>query len=97
MPLVAPTITRKTKVKRTSDDAGADGCATVLYNCNCHTFESVIAQLMYAIGCTESAARRYAHIAHSGGKVTVFTGTRDACEDVADKLAQIGLVVRVTG
>ena len=92
-----PNTTKVTKVKRISHDGLGDGCSTVLFNCNCHTFESVIAQVVYAVGCSLSAARRYAHIAHTNGKVTVFSGTREECEQVADKLAEIGLVVRVTG
>lgn len=31
---------------------------TVLHNCNCHTFDAVIAQLMWALPCGFSEARR---------------------------------------
>lgn len=88
------TVTAKrTEAKRTPSEG--EECATVLCNCNCHTFDSVISQLMHAVGCSFEAARRYAEIAHGTGKVSVYRGERDACEAVADKLAEIGLVVRV--
>lgn len=92
---VAPTTTFDSKTKRTSHDTSGEGSKVVLYNCNCHTFESVITQLIYAIGCTYEVANRYAHIVHLNGKATVYTGTQEQCDDVADKLAEIGLIVRV--
>lgn len=92
----APATTIHSKNKKTSRDTNGEGCKVVLYNCNCHTFESVITQLMYAIGCTYEAGNRYAHIVHLSGKATVYTGTQEKCDDVADKLAEIGLIVRVT-
>jgi ATP-dependent Clp protease adaptor protein ClpS len=92
----APSSTKKTKPRSTSHSGSGDGCKTILFNCNCHTFDSVIEQLMYAIGCTYAAGKRYAHIIHTTGQATVFTGTQEECDDVADKLAEIGLKVRVT-
>ncbi|KKS28838.1 MAG: hypothetical protein UU89_C0026G0004 [Parcubacteria group bacterium GW2011_GWC2_42_11] len=32
----------------------------------------------------------------SNGKSTVYTGAQEKCDDVADKLAEIGLIVRIT-
>lgn len=92
---IAPT--HHTRTKRTVH-TGADGAhRTVLFNCNCHTFESVIIQLVYATGMSEATACKYAEIVHTYGKATVFQGSEEACSTVADKLAEIGLVVRVEG
>ena len=87
---------KQSKTKRVSCDTTGSGSKVVLFNCNCHTFDSVITQLMYAIGCSYEAANRYAHVIHLNGQATVYTGTQEKCDDVADKLAEIGLIVRVT-
>lgn len=95
MSSASPTQQKYTKTRKNDGAGSGDAHKTILFNCNCHTFESVIDQLIYALGCSYEAARRFAHIAHSNGKATVFTGTQDACDAVADKLAEIGLMVRV--
>lgn len=87
--------TQKTKTKKVNNDASGDLQKVLLFNCNCHTFDSVIFQLMYATECSFEQAKRYAHIAHLNGKATVFTGTLKKCDLVADKLAEIGLIVRI--
>ncbi len=92
----APTHEKKSKTKRSRGDEGDEGRAVTLFNCNCHTIESVIDQLMYALPCSFESARRYAYIAHTNGQAKVFTGKRKECEIVADKLAEIGLKVRIT-
>lgn len=84
----------KPVTKRTGGSGGKH--QTILFNCNCHTFDSVISQLIYALNCSYEAARRYAHVTHTNGQATVYTGTQEKCDDVADKLAEIGLRVRVT-
>lgn len=88
---------RTTQTKRVDTDTTGSGHETVLFNCNCHTFEAVIVQLMYAIACTEATAAKYADLVHHFGQATVFRGSEEACNDGADKLAEIGLTVRVTG
>ena len=92
----SPATTIHSKTKRTSHNSAGNGCKVILYNCNCHTFDSVITQLVYAIQCSYEAANRFAHVIHLTGKATVCTGTQEKCDDVADKLAEIGLIVRVT-
>ena len=92
----APVTTIHVKTKKTSHDTNGKSSKVVLYNCNCHTFDSVITQLMYATGCTYEAGNRFAHIIHLNGKSTVYTGAQEKCDDVADKLAEIGLIVRIT-
>ncbi len=69
---------------------------TVLYNCECHSFDEVIEQIMLAIKCTEATASQYAMTAHQLGCVAVFKGTKEKCEQVADVLGSIGLNVKVS-
>jgi hypothetical protein len=68
----------------------------VLFNCNCHTFDVVIDQLMKAINCTESTASQLANVADQLGSVTVYKGPKGRCEDVAGILSSAGLEARVT-
>lgn len=69
---------------------------TVLFNCNCHTFDTVIDQLMKAINCTYTTASQLANVADQLGSVTVFRGTKEKCEDVSGILTSVGLVAQVT-
>lgn len=94
--MTSPTHRKDTKTKATNTDGSDNAHQTILFNCNCHTFESVIDQLIYAVECSYGAARRFAHIAHTSGQVTVKKGSQEECDLVADKLAEIGLKVRVT-
>lgn len=68
---------------------------TILFNCDCHEFEAVVRQLVQAIGCSEITASQLAYIAHQFGCASVFKGTREKCEQVANVLGSIGLVVKV--
>lgn len=69
---------------------------TILFNCNCHTFDDVISQLVLAIGCSEATASQIAYVVHTFGSAEVYKGEKEACEKVADTLGRIGLLVRVT-
>jgi ATP-dependent Clp protease adaptor protein ClpS len=67
----------------------------ILFNCDCHSFDTVVVQLMKATGCTEMQAVMYADVAEQFGLVTVFYGSREACIGVAKILASIALDVKV--
>ncbi|MBX9723554.1 MAG: ATP-dependent Clp protease adaptor ClpS [Candidatus Obscuribacterales bacterium] len=69
---------------------------TILFNCNCHTFDTVIEQLMKAINCSYIKASQLANVADQLGSVTVCTGTKGKCEDVAGILGSVGLEAHVT-
>ncbi|MFQ5897428.1 MAG: ATP-dependent Clp protease adaptor ClpS [Candidatus Methylomirabilia bacterium] len=69
---------------------------TVLHNCDCHTFEEVVRQLMKAIGCSEAEGWELAWQVHNTGKAVVKAGTEEECVRVGSILAEIGLVVTVT-
>jgi hypothetical protein len=65
----------------------------ILYNCDCHSFDEVIAQLMIATGCGPSTAEQIAEEAHHLGRAVAFSGEEEECERVADILRSIGLQV----
>ncbi|HZS33095.1 MAG TPA: ATP-dependent Clp protease adaptor ClpS, partial [Methylomirabilota bacterium] len=68
---------------------------TILWNCDCHTFEQVARQLMKAIGCSYDDGMAIAWRVHHDGRAVVRAGSRDDCERVARILAEIGLRVSV--
>lgn len=79
-----------------SADAGTDsGWKTILFNCDCHTFDQVEAQLIKAIRCTLSQARKFSTEVHTKGSAIVYRGPRERCEAVAMVLDSIGLITRV--
>lgn len=69
---------------------------TVLHNCECHTFEEVVKQLMKAIACSEERGWELAWQVHNTGKAVVKVGAETECVRVGNVLASIGLVVTVT-
>jgi ATP-dependent Clp protease adaptor protein ClpS len=69
---------------------------TILYNCDCHTFEDVVKQLVKAIGCSEDRGWEIAWEVHNTGKSVVKVGPESECVRVGNILAAIGLVVTVT-
>lgn len=69
---------------------------TVLFNCDCHTFDQVERQLMKATGCSLGTARGFAWEAHRKGAVEVFEGGKEACRRVAEVLCEAGLRARAT-
>ena len=68
---------------------------TILWNCDCHTFEQVAGQLMKAIGCSYDDGMGIAWRVHNDGRAVVRVGPRPECERVARVLAEIGLQVSV--
>jgi ATP-dependent Clp protease adaptor protein ClpS len=69
---------------------------TILHNCDCHTFEQVVQQLMKAIGCSEERGWELAWEVHNTGRAVVKVGPETECVRVGNILAAIGLVVTVT-
>ncbi len=68
---------------------------TILHNCDCHTFEEVVRQLMKAIGCSEAEGWEIAWRVHNTGKAVVKVGAEEECVRVGNILAEIGLIVTV--
>ena len=69
---------------------------TILHNCDCHTFEDVVKQLVKAIACSEDRAWEIAWEVHNTGKAVVKVGPEAECVRVGNVLAATGLVVTVT-
>ena len=68
---------------------------TILHNCDCHTFEDVVRQLIKAISCTEDRAWEIAWEVHNTGKSVVKVGPETECVRVGNILGAIGLIVTV--
>jgi ATP-dependent Clp protease adapter protein ClpS len=68
---------------------------TILHNCECHTFEQVVRQLMKAIACSEAEGWEIAWRVHNTGKAVVKIGPETECVRVGNILAAIGLIVTV--
>jgi len=82
-------------VEEIGQEAVAPPWMTVLHNCECHTFEQVVAQLQKAIGCSEAKGWEIAWQVHNTGKAVVKVGAETECVRVGNVLAAIGLVVTV--
>jgi ATP-dependent Clp protease adapter protein ClpS len=68
---------------------------TILHNCECHTFEEVVRQLMKAIACSEAEGWEIAQRVHNTGRAVVKVGAEEECVKVGNILAEIGLIVTV--
>lgn len=68
----------------------------ILFNCNCHTFDEVIEQLMITLGCSSEKASQLTYVADQFGSVKVYEGNKEDCERVADIIGSTGLVVKVS-
>ena len=69
---------------------------TILFNCNCHSFDEVARQLMKAIRVSLARGMEIANVVHTSGKAVVYTGHRERCEAVAMVLEEIGLLTKVS-
>ena len=78
-----------------TDTAVGPPWMTILHNCNCHTFEEVVHQLMKAIACSEAEGWEIAWRVHNTGKAVVKVGAEEECVKVGNILAEIGLIVTV--
>jgi ATP-dependent Clp protease adapter protein ClpS len=94
---MAPSTLKKPgKEKKTTDGTThKDPWNTVLFNCNCHTFDQVARQLMKAVRVSYDQGMALANVVHTQGKAVVYTGHRERCEAVAMVLEDIKLIVKV--
>ncbi len=79
------------KTDSESNDGGP--YVVILYNCDCHTPDEVVEQLLKA---TEHPIQRCIDImfeAHTRGRSIAYTGSSEACERAARILRQIRLQV----
>ena len=88
-------VVPESDVEEIAQEAVAPPWMTVLHNCECHTFEQVVRQLIKAIACTEEKAWEIAWQVHNTGKGVVKVGPEAECVRVGGILASIGLIVTV--
>ncbi len=75
---------------------GGEGHQVFLFNCDCHSFAQVIAQLLKAVpGMTHALAEELAWRVHNNGLAEVYRGGYEECERVARILGETGLIVQV--
>jgi ATP-dependent Clp protease adaptor protein ClpS len=75
---------------------GGEGSKVFLFNCECHTFEDVITQLLKAVpGMTRPLAEELAWRVHNTGLAEVYRGGASDCDRVAKILGETGLIVQV--
>jgi ATP-dependent Clp protease adaptor protein ClpS len=96
-----PVATRKgsAQVKKVEDPADTEhdhGWNVILFNCDCHSFDSVESILLKAVRCSLSQARAFSWEIHSKGSAVVYQGALERCEAVADVIASIGLQVKLS-
>ena len=73
-----------------------EGSKVFLFNCNCHTFDDAIAQLVKAVpGMTSAQAEEIAWRVHNTGLAEVYRGGASDCDRVARILGETGLIVQV--
>ncbi len=73
-----------------------EGSKVFLFNCECHTFEEVITQLVKAVpGMTRPLAEELAWRVHTQGLAEVYRGGASECDRVAKVLGETGLIVQV--
>jgi len=94
--LGGPVETPEVQDIESTDIAVAPPWMTILHNCDCHTFEEVVKQLMKAIGCSEERGWELAWQVHNTGKAVVKVAPEAECVRVGNILAAIGLIVTVT-
>jgi ATP-dependent Clp protease adapter protein ClpS len=91
-----PGTSPEVEAEQSEETALAPPWITILYNCDCHTFEDVVKQLMKAIACSEDRGWEIAWEVHNTGKAVVKVGPETECVRVGNVLASIGLIVTVT-
>ncbi len=75
---------------------GGQGSKVFLFNCNCHSFDDVITQLVKAVpGMTPAQAEEIAWRVHTTGLAEVYRGGATECDRVARILGETGLIVQV--
>ena len=92
-----PDVLTVEDVETALDDGDLDNpWQAVLYNCDCHTYQQVIALFCQCIpGMTPSKAFELAWKIDHQGEAVVFTGSWKQSEEIAGKLAGGGLRVTV--
>lgn len=97
-PMSRPRISGQVAPQEVEDRTagGGEGSKVFLFNCECHTFEDVITQLLKAVpGMTRPLAEELAWRVHTTGLAEVYRGGASDCDRVARILGETGLIVQV--
>jgi ATP-dependent Clp protease adaptor protein ClpS len=96
-PVMPSTVAHKPRKQKDPTDGTTHRLpwTTVLFNCNCHSFDDVARQLMKAIRVSYARGMEIAGVVHHSGRAVVYTGPRERCEAVAMVLEDIRLIVKV--
>ena len=94
--MTASTVRRPGHIKQPTDGSRRGiPWKTILFNCNCHTFDQVASQLTKAIRVSHDQGMAMASVVHNTGSAVVYVGHRERCEAVAMVLEAIGLRTKV--
>jgi ATP-dependent Clp protease adapter protein ClpS len=91
----APAILER-ELPRYDEDADIDSGGphvVILYNCDCHTMDQVVEQLLKATDYPLQRCIEIMHEAHLRGRAIAYTGSAEACDRAARILRQIRLQV----
>ncbi len=75
------------------DDTGDGPYVVILYNCDCHSMDEVVAQLLKATEYSLDRCMQIMMEAHLRGRAIAYTGSESACIRAANILRQIRLQV----
>lgn len=87
LPLISPSLVEQLQI--------TEPYMVVIFNDDELLFETVIAALILATGCSEDEATLEAQEADARGKATVHYAGREECQEAADVLARAGVPVEV--
>jgi ATP-dependent Clp protease adapter protein ClpS len=91
----SPTIKENTRTTLKAAAQQSVEWKVVLFNCDCHLFDTVVDVLVSAIRCSAPTASQLAQVADELGSAVVFRGDREPCENVANVIGRAGLVVKI--
>lgn len=64
---------------------------TIIFNCDCHSFNDAISAIQAATKCSREKAEQAAMNAHKNGSAVIYMGYREKAEMVAEVISQRGL------
>jgi hypothetical protein len=91
----SPEVMQVEDVEFSIDDGLDNPWQSVLYHCDCHTYQQIIQQLMLAIGCTREQGYELAWRVNHHGHAPVYYGAQKDCEQVVRVLRDINLRAEV--
>gem|GEM_PF-1552781 len=94
-PVTIPYVVKESEVSPEYGNEQSEGWRTILFNCNCHTFDDIITQLVKC-HLSHFQAEFTAYEVHTKGQAIVYEGSKSEASRFARILSSIGLKVRIT-